>query len=52
MESGNKEEPKILIFLEINNKSYKKIEKLINKYDNKAFIVVSDTKKVCNGIIK
>ncbi len=52
MESGNNEEPKILIFLEINNKSYKKIEKLINKYDNKAFIVISDTKKVYNGIIK
>ena len=29
-----------------------KIEKLINKYANKAFIVISDTKKVYNGIIK
>lgn len=52
IKSGYNNKAKILLFLEVSRKSYNKLEKLITKYDKNAFIVVSDTKKVCNGIVK
>lgn len=46
---GNKRE---MMFFQINNRSLKKLISLIKKYDDKAFIVVSETKAVQNGFIK
>ena len=54
MENYSKEQKnnKVMIFLEVNLKSIKKVEQLINQYDNKAFVIISDTKKVYNGKLK
>ncbi len=52
LESGFKSEPKIMIFLEVNSQSLKKLENLIQKNDPDAFLVISDTKKVSNGTLK
>ncbi len=52
MESGFNSEPRLMIFVEVNSKSLKKLEKLILKNDPNAFIVISDTKKVYNGTLK
>ena len=52
MESGFKSEPKLMLFLEVNQKSLKKLEHLVQTIDPDAFIVVSDTKKVFNGTLK
>ncbi len=52
LESGFNSEPKLMIFLEVNSKSLKKLEKLIQKNDPDAFIVISDTKRVYNGTLK
>jgi len=52
LESGFNSEPKLMIFLEVNTKSLKKLEQLIEKNDPDAFIVISDTKKVYNGTLK
>lgn len=41
-----------MLFFQINNRNLKKLIALIKKYDEKAFIVVSDTKAVQNGFIK
>ena len=46
---GNKRE---MIFFQINKNSLKKLIALIKKYDDTAFIVVSETKAVQNGYIK
>lgn len=43
---------KKMLFLEVNSKSIKKVEKLILKSSPNAFITISDTKKVLNGTIK
>ncbi len=52
LESGFKSEPKLMLFLEVNTKSLKKLECLIKKTDPNAFFVVSDSKKVYNGTLK
>ena len=41
-----------MIFIEVKNKSYLKLKRIIHDIDAEAFIIVSDTKKVWNGIIK
>ena len=46
---GNKRE---MMFFQINSRSLKKLISLIKRYDDKAFIVVSETKAVQNGFIK
>lgn len=43
---------RMMIYLEVNSKTLKKVEKLIRRCDNDAFISVSDTKKVQNGTVK
>lgn len=43
---------KYMLFMEINKKSYKQLEELINELDPKAFTVVNETKLVQNGFIK
>ena len=47
--NGNKRD---MLYFQINNRNLKKLISLIKKYDEKAFIVVSDTKAVQNGFIK
>lgn len=52
LESGFNSEPKVMIFIEVNRRSFKKLEKLIYKNDPDAFVVISDTKRVYNGTVK
>lgn len=41
-----------MLYLQINNKSLKKLTNIIKRYDKEAFIVVSETKSTQNGFIK
>ena len=41
---------KVMILVEIKNRSLKELESIIKKYDS--FVIISDTKKVINGYIK
>lgn len=43
---------KDMLFIQVNNRSVKKVTNLIKEYDNSAFIVVNETKYVQNGLIK
>ena len=43
------EHPKHLIYIGLNKRRLSKLEKIVYKYDKKAFIVINDTKKVANG---
>ncbi len=52
LESAFNSEPKIMLFLEVNSQSVKKLERLIMEKDPNAFVVVSDSKKVVNGTLK
>ena len=45
-------EDQLMIFLTVNARSVKKILSLIQKSDPDAFISISDTKQVLNGILK
>ena len=47
--NGNKRQ---MLYFQINNRNLKKLIGLIKKYDEKAFIVVNETKAVQNGFIK
>jgi uncharacterized protein YebE (UPF0316 family) len=47
--NGNKRD---LLYFQINSRNLKDLINLIKKYDNKAFIVVNETKAVQNGFIK
>lgn len=49
---GQEETDKYMLYIEINNKSYNDLRDLIKENDNKAFIVVNETKFVQNGFIK
>lgn len=49
---GQEEVDKYMLYIEVNNKSYNKLMNLIEKHDEKAFIVVNETKFVQNGFIK
>lgn len=49
---GQEESEKYMLYIEINNKSYDNLRKIIKENDNKAFIVVNETKFVQNGFIK
>ncbi len=46
---GNKRD---MMYFQINHRNLKKLIALVKKYDEKAFIVVNDTKAVQNGFIK
>ncbi len=52
IESGFKSEAKLMIFIEVNTKSLKKLEDLILNIDPDAFMVISDSKKALNGTLK
>lgn len=46
-----KEEAKYMLFIEINKKRLRELKSLIKKLDDKAFIVVNETKSVQNGYL-
>lgn len=48
----NEEETKYMLFIEINKKKFTALKKLIKKLDEKAFMVVNETKMVQNGYLK
>lgn len=43
---------KYMLFIEIDKKDFNNIQRLIKKYDKKAFIVVNETKHVLNGYFR
>ncbi len=43
---------KFMLYIEIKNRSFTNLQNFIKKHDNKAFIVVNETKYVQNGFIK
>ncbi len=43
---------KQMLYIQINNKSLKKLTKLIRSLDESAFIIVNDTKLIQNGYLK
>lgn len=49
---GKNNTEKYMLYIEINKKNLKDIKNLIEEEDEKAFIVVSETKLVQNGFIK
>ena len=46
------EQPKYMLFMEINKKRLTHLKKLIKDLDERAFIVVNETKMVHNGYFK
>lgn len=49
---GQNNDDKYMLFVEINNKSFNHLKSVVKEIDNKAFIVVNETKYVQNGYIK
>lgn len=49
---GKSKEEKYMLFIEINDKSLTNLQQTIKDIDNKAFVVVNETKLVQNGFIK
>lgn len=47
--TGKDDKSKYMLFLEITNKQYSNLRSLMKKLDEKAFIVVNETKYVFNG---
>lgn len=47
--SENEHSEKYMLFIEIDKTRFNELKKLIKKYDEKAFIVVNETKAVYNG---
>jgi len=48
----NKKDNKKMLFIEINKKELNNLQKIIKSYDDKAFIVVNESKYVLNGYFK
>ena len=49
---GQSDDPKYMLFMEINKNKLSKLKDLIKSLDEKAFIVVNETKLVQNGYLK
>lgn len=49
VKSENEHSEKYMLFIEIDKTRFNELKKLIKKYDEKAFIVVNETKAVYNG---
>ena len=49
---GQEENDKYMLFIEIRHKNLDHLKEFIRKNDDKAFIVVNETKYVQNGFIK
>ena len=43
---------KYMLFIEIDKNNFSDLQKLIKKYDKKAFLVVNETKYVQNGYLR
>ncbi len=43
---------KDMLFIEVNSKKLKELTRIVKEFDEKAFIVVNDTKLIQNGFIK
>lgn len=48
----NEDEPRYMLFIEIDNKDLYNLQKLIKELDKNAFIVVNESKLVLNGYMK
>lgn len=49
---GQEDTDKYMLYIEVNNKSYSQLMNVVKEFDDKAFIVVNETKFVQNGFIK
>lgn len=49
---GKEEKEKALLLIQINNNNLEQLKSLIKKYDEKAFIIINETKYIENGFIK
>lgn len=49
---GQEDTDKYMLYIEVNNKSYNQLMNVVKEFDDKAFIVVNETKFVQNGFIK
>lgn len=49
---GYKNDSKLLVFMEIDDKKLSDVEKIVKEYDEDIFMVVSETKFVQNGYFK
>ena len=49
---GQNEHGKYMLFIEITNKNFEHLKQVVKKIDEKAFIVVNETKFVQNGYLK
>ena len=49
---GYQDSNKLLLLVEIDNDRLETLEKLVEKYDNKAFMIVNETKYVQNGYFR
>lgn len=49
---GKDNEQRILLLIQINNNNLNTLKQIINKNDEKAFIIINETKYVQNGFIK
>lgn len=52
IEANGYDEKKYMLYISINGKSLSELKKLVRRYDNKAFIVINETKYVENGYFK
>ena len=52
VEGKNTDEEKDMLFIEINNKSFNHLQKIVKQIDHDAFIVVNETKYVMNGFLE
>ncbi len=49
---GKDKSDKYLLLIQINNNNLDSLKKVINKYDEKAFVIINETKYIQNGFIK
>ena len=49
VEAKGQQDKKYMLFIEVDNKKYDSLVRLIKSLDDKAFIIVNDTKYVING---
>ena len=51
VEGKDKEQENNMLFIEISNKSFNHLQKIVKQIDHDAFVVVNETKYVLNGFI-
>lgn len=49
---GRSKEEKSLLLIQVNNSNLEQLKTLIKEYDDKAFVIVNETKYIENGFIK